>query len=314
MDTGLPGTVSALNRFGRRWNRVSVAQWGLLPHFLSSLQGIWPATQCPNPPTLHWSSCYGATGLAGLCNIRISNRLELLASALVVRTDDRQASAGRERSYLRMESRPRINAVLTFSLIIWLFVVVIGMSLLLSYENAPGNGASPPVSWPINSTLKRTPNQPTLLMMIHPQCPCSRASIGELAILMAGVQRLVNATVVFVTPKGIPEGWEKTDLWSSAAIIPGVSVTVDDGGIEAQLFASRTSGQVVLYDANGKLVFSGGITAARGHSGENSGRSAIASMLTGGESYIRETSVFGCPLFGQARSEETKESCHAPNN
>jgi hypothetical protein len=55
--------------------------------------------------------------------------------------------------------------------------------------------------------------------------------------------------------------------------------------------------------------FSGGITAARGHAGDNAGRSEIVSLLNHEQSQrprslnpgqpLRDaTSVFGCPLFG----------------
>jgi hypothetical protein len=57
------------------------------------------------------------------------------------------------------------------------------------------------------------------------------------------------------------------------------------------------------------LLFSGGITAARGHAGDNAGRSELVSLLNGGPvapaatlnrggSARDATSVFGCPLFG----------------
>jgi hypothetical protein len=39
-------------------------------------------------------------------------------------------------------------------------------------------------------------------MAIHPHCPCSRASIGELSILMAHSRGRLAAFVVFVEPPG----------------------------------------------------------------------------------------------------------------
>jgi hypothetical protein len=58
-----------------------------------------------------------------------------------------------------------------------------------------------------------------------------------------------------------------------------------------------------LYGPGGDLLFSGGITAARGHSGDNCGRSTIISLLTEetANAPVRagpaQTFVFGCPLF-----------------
>jgi hypothetical protein len=113
---------------------------------------------------------------------------------------------------------------------------------------------------------------------------------------MAQAQGRVTAYALFVKPAGSSDDWEKTDLWESAARIPGVKVIADDG-VEAQRFNAMTSGQTVLYDADGHLLFSGGITGSRGHSGDNAGRSAIVSLLFTGESDQAKTSVFGCPLF-----------------
>lgn len=150
-----------------------------------------------------------------------------------------------------------------------------------------------------------------MVMMIHPHCPCSRASIGELALLMAEVPGRVNANVLFIKPHEFPEQWEKTDLWNSAARIPGVKFDVDDDAAEARFFGSQTSGQVMLYDINGQLLFKGGITASRGHSGDNDGRRAIVSLLTQHHEDRAETPVFGCPLSEQSSNDHTKDSCHA---
>jgi hypothetical protein len=180
----------------------------------------------------------------------------------------------------------------------WVLMIGVGLDLLWDYENAPGLTAAPPSHWPPDSHIHLAPDRATLIMLAHPQCPCSRASVGELARLMAQTQGRVTAYVLFLKPAGSSDDWEKTDLWQSAASIPGVNVVVDDDGVEARCFHALTSGQTVLYDAAGRLLFSGGITGSRGHSGDNAGRSAIVSRLNTGEAERAETFVFGCPLFG----------------
>jgi hypothetical protein len=180
----------------------------------------------------------------------------------------------------------------------WVLMIGVGLGLLWDYENAPGLTASPPSHWPPDSHIHLATDRATLIMLAHPQCPCSRASVGELARLMAQTQGRVTAYVLFLKPADASDDWEKTDLWQSAASIPGVNVVADDDGVEAQRFHAVTSGQTVLYDAAGRLLFSGGITGSRGHSGDNAGRSAIVSRLNTGEAERAETFVFGCPLFG----------------
>lgn len=184
----------------------------------------------------------------------------------------------------------------------WALMIGVGLGFLWSYENTPGPTAAPPSRWPSDSRIQLATDRATLIMLTHPHCPCTRASISELARLMAQAQGRVTAYALFLKPVDSSEDWEKTDLWQSAASIPGVTVVVDDDGVEAQRFHAATSGQTVLYDAEGHLLFSGGITGSRGHSGDNAGRSAIVSLLNIGEAERAETAAFGCPLFG-ANSE-----------
>lgn len=195
---------------------------------------------------------------------------------------------------------------------LWVFMICTGLGILWSYERTPGVAASALERWPADTTLRHAGDGATLVMLAHPHCPCTRASLGELARLMAQAQGRVKAYVLFVKPSDFPEGWEKTDLSSTASTIPGVTVVRDDEGVEAGRFRAATSGQTMLYDAEGKLLFSGGITSARGHEGDNAGRAAIVSMLNTNESAEKSTPVFGCPLFAESAECVTgKEIGHA---
>lgn len=197
---------------------------------------------------------------------------------------------------------------------VWLTAVGAGYASLWRYTYAPGVAADAPTRWPIASKIPRQPDDPVLVMVLHPQCPCSRASIGELAVLMAHASRSLQAFVVFEEPAGFAPNWAHTDLWSSAGRIPGV-IRVLDWGREAQAFGAATSGQTLLYDERGQLLFSGGITAARGHYGDNAGLRAIASILRlrridGASS---KSAVYGCPLFAarSSKSDRGEDSkCH----
>lgn len=179
----------------------------------------------------------------------------------------------------------------------WVLAVSVGLSILWAYENGPGDAANAPERWPSASSLPAPHERPALVLLVHPQCPCSHATVAELARLMAHVQNRVEAHVLFLLPRGMSEGWAKSDLWQNAAAIPGVDVRLDEGGVEARRFGSATSGETLLYDAAGHLRFNGGITGSRGHEGDNAGRSALESLLTGGTSGTPSTLVFGCALF-----------------
>src|SRR5262245_60752101 len=171
------------------------------------------------------------------------------------------------------------------------------MVILTRYSLGPGRAAAAPATWPADSRLPRVAGQPTLVMIAHPHCACTRASLGELAVLMAKGTGRLSSVVVFVQPIGSRSTWTDTDLRRSAEKIPGVRVLEDPGGHEASHFGAWTSAPVYYYDASGRLQFCGGITAGRGHSGDNAGRSAIEARLAGQDPGRTSTEVFGCSLF-----------------
>lgn len=193
----------------------------------------------------------------------------------------------------------------------WLVAVGAGLGVLWNYENTPGAAAAAPDRWPATSQIQRPTDRATLVMLAHPHCPCTRASVGELARLMAQAQGRVTAYVLFTKPPNFSAEWEQTDLWATAAAIPGVYVMRDDHGVEARRFHAATSGQTVLYDKDGDLLFSGGITGGRGHEGDNVGRNAIVLLLTTSEAEQKETPVFGCALFAQGECRMVNEGGHA---
>jgi hypothetical protein len=127
--------------------------------------------------------------------------------------------------------------------------------------------------------------------------------VGELSRIMTVCRGRATAQVWFVKPSGSERSWVRTDLWDSAASIPGVEVYCDDEGAWARRIGARTSGDTLLFDAAGKLLFHGRITEARGHWGDNAGRSAVVSLLAdeakaeARRAACVDSLVFGCPLF-----------------
>lgn len=194
-------------------------------------------------------------------------------------------------------NRQRIPIRMWAALALWLAIVVGGSFEMIRYSEVAGGGGSVPAAWPTSSKMVRDGGRPMLIMFVHPRCPCSRASVGELERLLARVDGKANAWVAFVKPAGSEAEWEKADLWRRVQSIHGVRVYTDEGGREARLFHAETSGQTLLYSAGGKLEFQGGITVARGHSGDNLGRSAVEEIVLHARSKDLRTPVFGCALF-----------------
>ncbi|HEV2842688.1 MAG TPA: hypothetical protein VGW39_15300 [Chthoniobacterales bacterium] len=188
--------------------------------------------------------------------------------------------------------------------ILWIATVASGLRTLFHYENTPGRVGALPRAWPATQ-IERSSDRPTLIMLAHPHCPCTRASVGELAQIMARLQGRVSAYVLFVKPKETGRDWDGTDLVRSAEAIPGVKVLLDPDGVEARRFGAETSGHTVLFGADGRLLFSGGITASRGHAGDNAGESAITALVNNQTPAQTEALVFGCALANRGETGPT---------
>jgi len=137
----------------------------------------------------------------------------------------------------------------------------------MSYEYAPGKVGVVTNSWPQESTIHLAVDRPTLVMAVHPQCPCTQASVAELAEVVAQTQNKARVIVLFYAPQsvgGANGDWMNTSLHRAVAQIPGVNVVPDVDGIEARRFGAETSGHTFLFDSKGGLLFNGGITASRG--------------------------------------------------
>lgn len=194
------------------------------------------------------------------------------------------------------------RAVVGGAIALWLAVLAAGFSSLANYDQRPGRASAAPQQ--IDALPADVLPKHRLLMFVHPRCSCSKASLRELERLMARCSQDVQATVYFICPAGENDAWAQGTLWSHAAQIPGVNAEIDAGSKQAHRFAAKTSGSVVLYDTAGKLLFEGGITAARGHEGDSCGKETIFSLVRGEMPMTRACPVFGCSLSSDASARE----------
>jgi hypothetical protein len=197
-----------------------------------------------------------------------------------------------------MGHRRRQVACFATAGIAWSIAVSLGFIVLAWHGSTPGAAGDPTGRWPASSRVLANRGRANLVLMAHPRSPCTRATIAELGRIMSRCRDDVTAHVLFLRPGGVEGDWEETDLWRAAAAIPGTRVLADRGGIDAARFGVATSGHVLLYNANGALLYSGGITGARVHEGDNPGRDAVISLLTRGRADRARSAVFGCPLSG----------------
>lgn len=182
-------------------------------------------------------------------------------------------------------------------IVIWAVSVVTGLAVLVNHQVAPGKATVAGANWPPGTAFELDSQQPTLVMFVHPNCPCSRASLGELAKLATDCPGATALRLVFVQPAEFKQGWERTDLWHKAKRIPQASLSEDHEGGEARRFGARTSGEAFVYGPGGDLLFHGGITGSRGHEGSSIWRDEIEAVLRGQKPKHRQGPVYGCSLF-----------------
>jgi hypothetical protein len=155
--------------------------------------------------------------------------------------------------------------------------------------------------WPRDSSLTLAAERPTLVLFLHPQCPCTRATIRELEKILTGhgltPQKLPKFIAVASLPVSAPEDWHNTDTITGALQLPNSSVVWDVNGIESSRFGAVTSGTLMVYLPNGKRVFTGGVTASRGHEGDNTGSDIVLAALNEHDHPAKaSTPAFGCRL------------------
>jgi hypothetical protein len=208
-----------------------------------------------------------------------------------------------------MENRSIVRPALVSALVlVWILVIAAGTRTLMRYESAPGAAGRIARHWPTKSHVLRGQGKYTLVMLVHPNCPCTRASLAELEILNAKLHGKLTACVLFTKPAAIESEIRSSVLWVRASRIPGVSLQFDAGGSEAAQFGGLVSGQTIVYDPQGDLVFSGGITAARGQQGDNNGVDSVVLAVTGKLKDPAQTPVFGCSLGNPSEKDIREQS------
>lgn len=188
----------------------------------------------------------------------------------------------------------RHETSLAVAIALWLGAIIAGFAAWESYDATPGEATAAARAEPGTDVTGRW----VLVMFVHPRCDCTRASLAQFREVLARGSSELDTSVLFVRPAGAPEGWEQGELWDEACSLPGVRVTCDAGGVEARRAGATVSGYVVLRAPDGRFVFQGGITKARGRVGDNVGRRAVLALLRG-EQADATTPTFGCPLFGR---------------
>ena len=181
------------------------------------------------------------------------------------------------------------------AVVAWCGAVVCGLCWLADYASSPGAAAKAGSRWPARAAVSLHGRLPTLILFIHPQCPCTAATLEELDRLLGRVGDRVSTRILVYSDAALGPEWSHSSLWARAERIPWVRVEADPLGCQAALFGARTSGQAFLYSSDGQLLFSGGLTPARGHEGDNDGCTSLQSLISGASASCTAP-VYGCAL------------------
>src|SRR5437899_8663782 len=156
------------------------------------------------------------------------------------------------------------------ALLLWLGLIGAGYAWLLHYSFAAGHIATAP-RWIPASLVSPIPlTRAQLFLAVHPRCPCSRATVRELAKILSRAPNIADVTVLAYKPADKEDAWLEGELLNDCRRMNCRICPDPDGKLAASL-GSLTSGSVALYDAKRRLRYQGGITASRGHEGDNAG-------------------------------------------
>jgi hypothetical protein len=199
----------------------------------------------------------------------------------------------------------RLSWPLAAALVVWIAIAVAGWYGISAYgfNGDPQATAHIVPYWPTDSTIARMTDRPTLVLFLHPKCPCSRATVGELERLpvLAPSDALPDICVVAAAPRSTGDLWWSSPFLARAARLPNTRLVRDPGGVETELFGARVSGTVLLFDPAGKRLYAGGVTMARGHAGDNVGLQAVTELLVDHHADVAPIPPLGCEMVRETR-------------
>lgn len=196
------------------------------------------------------------------------------------------------------QARALPRALAVFVCCVWCACVAYGFTQLARHELSPGASAASiePSAALAALGLPAEPGRPQLVVFAHPHCPCTRASLNELAQIAARCGERLAIHIYVEELPGLDEPSERSASWKLASAIGGARVELDRGSRVARAFGARTSGQAFLIGARGALEYAGGLTRARGHEGTSAGAQAIVELVHSRAAQTRSAPVYGCAL------------------
>src|SRR6185369_17829372 len=82
----------------------------------------------------------------------------------------------------------------------WALAIGTGMVWMTDYSTRPGGKSVSPIELPLEFVKENDDGRPKLFLFLHPQCPCSRATLTELSRLVSKNTGLAEVRVFFYLP------------------------------------------------------------------------------------------------------------------
>lgn len=182
------------------------------------------------------------------------------------------------------------------ALLILLLPGFAGMAQLLSYSHQPGEvGSSIPETFPADLQIG-TEEQAKVVLFYHPKCPCTQATVRCLERLAASFASQPRIIAYAYVPSKEAESWVESATTGKLRTLGNVTVIADRDAEVCRRFDVSTSGHVLVYNKNGELKFSGGITPSRGHEGDCASGTAFLATVNGNSDAKESCPVYGCAI------------------
>ena len=167
---------------------------------------------------------------------------------------------------------------------VWLVAAATGLSALWKYDNAPGKRRDCPGA--LAGRQRARPHGRSAdagsarasAMLLHAREP-RRA--GRSARARPHARR--RPTCSSSSPRVSPTTGCSPTSGRRPRRFPASRSSATTTAARRARFGSATSGQTLLYDGDGALRFSGGITGSRSHAGDNAGRRSLVALLNGAQ-------------------------------
>jgi hypothetical protein len=179
----------------------------------------------------------------------------------------------------------------------WIAGIAFVFQAWIDYEHNPGRIGVTRSEWPADSKLQPSDRNGTLVVFLHPYCPCSQKGLVKLERILAAQSTKPACYFLFSSLEGRSCVETDSENWQTARAIAPDGTQTDFEAREGSRFGATTSGFVVFYDAEGRLRFRGGITSERGGEQSNSFERLLSEAISGSRFPLINTPVFGCPLI-----------------